>query len=111
MKKVLSIYWKIRIMMFSVMRARDLHLGDTVYYQDAKWTLVQGVCQPRWTLSGSDGTRIDALESEFRAPFRENAIKRVRSSYRFYMGYWHSIWVNEGIKPWMRGLRIWGNKP
>ena len=40
-----------------------------------------------------------------------NYLGSFRSGYRFYMGYWYTIWVYRGIEPWVKACKIWGGPP
>lgn len=84
-------------------------IGDWVLYRGQKYQILNGVrceswhlidltncaqgwvprkdCKKIWTLSG--------------------VLKSFRYGYRFYMTNWYSIWISQGIKPWMRACRIW----
>ncbi len=102
-----ALYWKLRIAIMSLRWATGVHLGDTAFYRGKRWVVCQGVMAPVWTLRSGDESA-DVHESEFRAPFLRNCIRRVRFGYGFYMGYWYGIWMNDGIRPAVRGLNIWG---
>lgn len=102
------LHWWLYVVFLSFKWIGKLNLGTTVRWNGGRWTLVQGVCAPRWDLMrGND--RVDFVhEREFKAV--QNPIewwRAFKSGYRFYMGYWFDIWVSSGIEPWMRRCKIW----
>lgn len=102
------LWWKFRIALFALRWWRGLHLGTEVEYRGSRWTLVQGVQLPTWTLQSGD-CRVNINESNFRkVKTLANYWHGVRSGYRFYCHSWLDIWERNGIHPWVRRLRIWG---
>jgi hypothetical protein len=110
MKKLISIYWQIRIVLFALRWMPGLNLGDHVMYQGRTWYLAQGVCRPRWTLRALDRSEdVEVNESEFqKVRSLSNYWRSFKFGHSFYMAYWHDIWVHKGIQTWMRSCRIWG---
>jgi hypothetical protein len=113
-KAILGLYWRVRILFFALRWVTSLNLGDRVVTADGKeWVLAQGVCKPYWDLDPfpAGGKRAHLHESEFRkVRSLSNYLGSFRYGWWFYMTSWHAIWVNQGIKPWMRALPIWGKK-
>lgn len=111
------VYYWLLIVRLSLRWIRQPNLGDEVFYQGERWTLIQGVCDPIWSLvRGSHDLgnfeRVDVHRDQFRkVPGLRAKWCSFRSGYRFYMRSWFDIWVREGIKPWMRGCSIWAGKP
>ena len=104
-----KLYWKLKVILLSLRWVTKLNLGDYVWYNNKKCMLVQGVCSPSWDLMYKD-ERINYIhESNFKkVKSISNYWHSFNSGYRFYMSNWCDIWVNEGIKPWMLGCKIWG---
>jgi hypothetical protein len=88
-----------------------INLGDEVIHQGKRWTLIQGVSNPYWNLA-RDGEYLDYVHhDQFRKVKGLRAAWRsFHAGYRFYMTSWYSIWVREGIKPWMLACNIWSGK-
>jgi hypothetical protein len=114
-----KVYYWLLIVRLSLRWIGKPNLGDDVLYQGERWTLIQGLRDPIWTLIRTTGTGIEEYRhvaevhrDEFRKVAGIHAAWRsFRSGYRFYMQNWFDIWVREGIKPWMRGCSIWAGKP
>lgn len=109
-----ALYWRARIALLAMRWVPRLNLGDEVETATGeKWTLVQGVCAPRWEMSRGNheaGTyqRIELHSRDFRkVRSLRNYARSFRSGWRFYMTSWYRIWMREGVKPWMRGCSIW----
>lgn len=111
-----KLYWRLFIIRLALRWINKFNLGDEVVYKGERWTLIQGVCAPRWSLVRGDHAdrtfqRLDALESEFRKVRTPKALwQSFRSGYRFYMQSWYSIWLREGIRPWMAACNIWAGR-
>ena len=106
-----KLYWRLYIIRLSLRWIFSLNIGDLVWYHGEKWTLIQGVCCPRWDLALGDKCQNFVHESEFRKVRSiKNYWQSFKSGHWFYTGYWYKIWVNEGIKPWMFGCNIWKTK-
>ena len=101
-------YWWLFIVRLSLRWIPRFNIGDKVWYRGEQWSLYQGVYHPKWHLCRGEERVEFVHESEFRkVRSLENYIGSFRSGYRFYMTAWFKIWVNEGIKSWMRGCNIW----
>ena len=104
-----KIYWKLFIIKLSIRWCWQINLGDWIWYRGKKYIVSNGVRSGSWRLpyldNGDDGwvPRVDCRK----VWTPKNVIGSFKSGHRFYMGYWYRIWVNEGIKPWMRGCKIW----
>lgn len=117
MKRVLLVFlrafWWAYIVRLSLRWIPGLNLGDVVVYKGKRYTLNQGVCRPLWDMGliGGGEYLTHIHETEFRKERSlRNYMGSFRSGYCFYMTCWFSIWVNEGIKPWMRRCNIWPTK-
>ena len=101
--------WKLFICWLSFKWIFKTNLGDLVYYRDKTYVVANGVRANQW--------RLHNLENKDNGWVKRNECRKVvsisnmsrsfKSGYRFYMGYWFDIWVNEGIKPWMKKCNIW----
>lgn len=105
-----KLYWRIKIIFFALRWIPNYNIGDEVLYQGKVYRLNQGVSCPLWDIVRDD----ECLKSIHQDNFRKirtlkNYWGSFRSGYRFYMGYWYSIWVRKGIEPWVKRLNIWGN--
>lgn len=101
----LWIYWITLRLCLRSMTRKKLNLGDRVYYEGLVWTLSQGVSDPFWILDPlaaspndmNDGAvfRKQIHRDRFKKLFWVNLIHDFRSTWRFYSGYWHSIWLRQ----------------
>ena len=106
-----TIYYWLLVVRLSLRWIKQPNLGDVVLYQGKRWVLFQGMRDPIWSLS-CNRECIEVHRDNFRkVPGIKSAWRSFRSGYRFYMTSWFSIWVREGIKPWMLGCNIWAGKP
>lgn len=111
MEGLTAIYWRLYIVRLALRWVSRINVGDQVSYLGLHWTLIQGVSDPVWSLI-CDDTRVDVHRDEFtKVRSLKNWINSFRSGYRFYMQNWYSIWMREGIEPWMLGCNIWAGKP
>lgn len=112
MKLLKAIYWRAYIVRLSCRWMFRFTLGDRVLFKGREYNINNGVCAPRWDLICKETLeRVSGHESELALLGGIGArIRRFKAGYRFYMQNWYSIWVREGIKPWMRACRIWGKK-
>jgi len=106
-----KLYWRLRIIWLSLKWCFRVNLGDWVWYGGKKYIVSNGVMSDSWRLSSLDNGRDGWVpRSDCKKVWTpKNIIGSFRSGYRFYMTSWFDIWVNEGIKPWMRGCNIWGD--
>ncbi|KKM79720.1 hypothetical protein LCGC14_1347070 [marine sediment metagenome] len=116
-KTVFRVYYWFLILWLSFKWCWKFNLGDEVIYQGKRWRLNQGVCDPSWNLVRGDQktNSFEKADHVHRSKFRKvwtprNILRSFCSGYRFYMGYWYGIWVNSGIKPWMRACNIWAKR-
>ncbi len=91
----LKVYF--RIFWLCLKSTRRLNLGDYVRYEGRRWVLYQGVDNPYWNL-GTPGQSTERRERVHRKDFRKewslgNFTHDLRSTFRFYRGYWFDIWV------------------
>lgn len=91
---------------------RRPHLGDIVYYQGKRCELLQGVAAPYWDLwCEKEKIRINAVnEKIFKLqPLWRRFFFSFRFTYRFFMGYWYSIDVNNRGRFIFNG-KLWRKK-
>lgn len=104
-----ALYWRARIFFLALRWVRQTNLGDQVWYEGKKYYIHNGCRDKSWRLyklkNGNDGW---VLRSECKKvkSFR-NYYHSFQYGWSFYMTNWYSIWMREGIKPWMRGCNIW----
>ncbi len=107
-----AIYWRLYIIRLALRWVRQINLGDEVVYQGKRWWLNQGVADPYWNLSRDGEYAKDVHRDQFRKVRTPAHLWRsFRFGYQFYMRSWYSIWLQQGIKPWMAGCNIWAGKP
>ena len=85
-------------------------LGDEIIYNGKKYTIANGVSPATWRLSNynPDYYKCFVPRKDCKKIWSiKGMIRSFQSGYSFYMGYWYDIWVNVGIKSWMRSCRIW----
>ena len=102
------IFW-ILIVWLSIKWMFRITLGDKVLCKGLTYIVANGPAAPYWDLQIENGMgRIHIHESEFKKLWSfAGMVRSFKSGYSFYMGYWYSIWVREGIKPWMKACKIW----
>lgn len=94
MKTLISIYVRLIYAFRALKQIRNPHLGDIVYYQGFKYSLIQGVAAPYWDLfDHKDRIRVNSIhESKFRLqPLWCRFFFSFRFTYRFYMTSWYGI--------------------
>ena len=102
------IYW-ILIVWLSLKWVFRITLGDWVLYEGKKYQVINGVCLTTWKIQEVlygptfEAPRVDIIKIWSLS----GMVSSFKSGYSFYMTSWYSIWVNEGIKPWMRNCKIW----
>lgn len=107
-----SIFWRIYIICLALRWMPQINLGDMVWYAGNEHLVCNGVRSGSWRLANLDNgdrgwvKRIDCKKVKAIG----NYLQSFQSGYRFYMTSWFDIWVREGVKPWMRGCRIWPKK-
>ncbi len=103
-----ALYWRLRIVHLSLRWLRRFNLGDAVWFRGEVWRLSQGVKKPLWTLRKGEEA-VEANEREFSKVRRpSNFLGSFLSGYRFYMTNWYSIWMRDGIQPWMHCRGVMG---
>ena len=105
-----KIYFWFYIVWLSFKWIFKFNLGDLVIYGSKKYVLIQGAASPYWNLREYNGdSRIAHIHQKEFSKVRtvKNIMGSFLSGYSFYMGYWFDIWVNEGVKPWMKQCKIW----
>ena len=109
MKKVVEFYWKVRIFFLAIKWIFRTNLGDVVKYNGKEYEVCNGHRYGQWRLegviNGNDGwvPRKDCKKVWSYSNFKRS----FESGRSFYMQNWFSIWCDYGIKPWMRGCKIW----
>jgi hypothetical protein len=110
MNTLLKTYWRVRIFLLFLKWIRGIKIGTKVKYKGEVWTAVNGTyASPSWDIM-RDGSRVACVpESELsKVKTIGNYLHGFKSGYRFYMTSWFRIWVDQGVKPWMRRCNIWG---
>lgn len=103
-------YW-LYIIYLAIKWIPRTNLGDHVFYRDKRYSVSNGVVPSMWNLvNNNEDPRY--IEDVCRYECKKvqsisNYWRSFTSGYRFYMQCWFGIWVNEGIKPWMRNCKIW----
>ena len=132
MKFFKKIYWWSYIIILSLRWVRKINIHDKVIYNGKVYIISDGVHYPKWDIRRYDPTwandpvwgcmskGLDKDGNPNRICIDEKLLYKVRSlrnywgsfafGYYFYMTNWFDIWVDEGIKPWMRGCNIWGKR-
>ena len=101
-------YW-IFIVYLSSKWVFRVNLGNKVVYKGNVHTICNGVRPYSWRLDNLDNNDdgwVSRKDCKLVLSF-SNLSHSFRSGYQFYMTSWFGIWINEGIKPWMRNCSIW----
>ncbi len=108
MRVIMMIKYWLFIVWLSAKWMFRVTLGDEVIYKGKRYFVANGTAAPYWDLQIKGGfQRVHLYQSEFKKVWSLSGLVRsFRSGYWFYMSSWYRIWVNEGIKPWMRGCNI-----
>lgn len=95
MKFIKSLVLKIRFIWLGIKSIFKLNLGDKVKYQGRKCVLTQGVYAPMWHIYDlKTKERFEFVNKDyFKKMFLANIIWDIKSTYRFYMNYWYSIFM------------------
>jgi len=109
---MIKLYYWLKIIWLSLKWVPRINLGDRVVWLEDSWphscTVINGVCPESWKLSSPFGDPFSVKRSECRKiRTAQNYLNSFKSGYRFYMGYWFSIWCRRGIEPWVRNCNIW----
>lgn len=96
MKFIKSLILKSRYIWLGIKNIPRLNLGDRVIYQGRVCILYQGVYNPKWHLT--DIKTSECIQFVNRDNFRKeislkNIIWDIKDTYRFYMDYWHDIFL------------------
>lgn len=96
MKYIKSLVLKSRYIWLGIKSISKLNLGDRVIYQGRICHLTQGVYNPRWHMH--DVETNERFEFVHRDDFKKvislkNVIWDIKHMYRFYMDYWHDIFM------------------
>jgi len=102
-----KLFWWFFVVYLSFKKVFKLNLGDVVWFNGKRWTLVQGASDPYWDLQrGNSRVRVHRRELK-KVKSVKNYLRSFRFNYRFYMTSWFELWVRNGIEPWMKQCRIW----
>ncbi len=108
MKYLNKLYWKMRIIGFSIPWIFCINLGDNVKFEGKKHQVVNVKYDNSFGLIDLYNVNRWANRIDCRKIFSPFIIKKnFCKAYNFYMKNWFVIWCNEGMKPWMRKCRIW----
>lgn len=87
----------------------QINVGDLVLHKGIVRAVNNGASPGSWTLLNPYEEYVP--RSECRKVWTPaNMLRSYRSGVRFYEGYWLSIWVQNGIEPWVRACKIWPGK-
>ena len=96
MKYIKSLVLKCRYLWLGIKSIAQLNLGDRVIYQGRVYSLYQGIYNPKWHLLDVETHK--CFEFVHRDHFKKeislrNVVLDIRHMYRFYMDYWHDIFI------------------
>ena len=96
MKLIKSLVLKCRYIWLGIKSIGKLNLGDKVVYNGRVCSLYQGSADPYWHLH--DMETKECFQYVHRDEFKKqhslrNALADIKSMYKFYMGYWHGIFM------------------
>ena len=96
MKHIKSLVLKCRYVWLGIKSVFELNLGDIVNYDGRKCILTQGVYHPKWHIHDIETN--ERFEFVHREGFKKeislrNVIWDIKHMYRFYMDYWHDIFM------------------
>ena len=96
MKHIKSLVLKCRYLWLGIKSITQLNLGDRVIYQGRVYSLYQGIYNPKWHLLDVETHK--CLKFINRDHFKKeislrNVIWDIKHMYRFYMDYWHDIFM------------------
>ena len=103
-----KIFYRVLIIFLSFKWIFRVNLGDLIAYKGKRYQVLNGVRCHMWRLDLDNGDQgwVPRKDCKKILSFK-NMFGSFQSGYRFYIGYWFNIWVNRGIKPWMRECHIW----
>ena len=104
-----KMYWNLYIRYLSTKRIFRITLGDTVICDGKEYEIQNGTICGVWETGTSiDGERVLIKRDKCRKKYTLKGMYRSYiSSLWFYKNNWLDIWMREGIKPWMKGCKIW----
>ena len=96
MTHIKSLVLKCRYIWLGIKNITQLNLGDRVIYQGRVYSLYQGIYNPKWHLLDVETHK--CLKFINRDHFKKeislrNVIWDIKHMYRFYMDYWHDIFM------------------
>lgn len=96
MTHIKSLVLKCRYIWIGVKSVFKLNLGDIVNYNGRKCILTQGVYHPKWHMHDIETN--ERFKFVHRENFKKeislrNVIWDIKHMYRFYMDYWHDIFM------------------
>jgi len=106
MKILKKIYWWIFIVILSMRWILRVNLGSEISYKSKKYIVVNGDMPDHWKINNDNREYVESKECMLIYSFK-NFIWNFSSGYRFYMGNWYRIWVENGLEDWMKGCNIW----
>jgi len=106
-----KVYYWLYIVSLSVKWLFQINLGNSVWYGGTRHTVYNGVYPESWRLSGVTQNDGWVPRSDCKLVLTlPNLWHSISSGYSFYMTCWYSIWVRNGIEPWVRECHIWPGK-
>lgn len=106
MKQLIKTYYQIYIRWLAFRWMFQTNLGDLVNHKGRTRAVINGVVPTMWTLDNPYEEHIQRGECS-KVFSISNLYGSYKSGVNFYTGYWLDIWVNQGIKDWMRECAIW----
>ena len=105
MKLLIKFYVKLIYAIRAIKNIGRPKLGDIVTYKGERYVLIQGVADPLWDLFNREKGRINYVpKDQFELqPLYKRFWFSFTFTYRFFMGYWYMIDVNNNGKFTFKG--------
>ena len=103
-----KIKYRFLIIWFSLKWIPAVNLGDDIIYKGDVYTIYNGISPLSWNVQKKSDKSICLVPKNECRKVRslKNYLHGFFSGYHFYNTSWYDIWVNEGIKDWMRECQI-----
>ena len=110
-KLILKIKYWIFIVYLSFRWIFQINIGNMIKYKNKIYVVRNGDSSGSWKLSDFNYNNGYVPRKDCSLVLSvSNLLHSFKSGYNFYMKAWYGIWVNEGIKDWMKGCNIWPRK-
>ncbi len=109
LRQIRKIKYRIFILWLSIKWMFRVNLGDAVWYEGKKYIVSNGVRCDSWRLGYLVNDDVGWVKrSECKKVISWfNFMNSFKSGKSFYMSNWYSIWVDGGVKNWMKHCHIW----